>query len=485
MSDLKTELELAQRLFGSSNGGGLGEPNMRRIDATATADSSDGSVTVDVGGEAITVPVVGAVAEGDEVTILVENGSPVAIGTSGWGDAVQAVADEAAAVANATGQHFWTDTAGVHVTEVEADDWNDSTSQDYHAGPNVLLNSQGQLFRSGLTDLASFTPSGINFYSSDGYATASFNSSGVVIGDVRGSRFEVASDSLWMHELSGGDALKISDSDTADSETVLFNGSVAGGQGEGAVEDWVRGQVVKAWWNHPREGLRPLPSGVTFTVSDPYTQGSLTKFSWSLTNTTQNSYPVRVVRMVPGGGLVYGNGPFVVKYETGDVICNDLEAVTVNGIDPNGIAISVGTTTGQPTYITASTTEPQAADDTGWHVERLHDRILDETVVRASGIIHNTAISITTAIGGFYRSGTYYVPLPTAAKGILSITGLGFGSAMGGSSVPGMGTLPVGAASTWQYAASNAITSLQVYFTNTASNSSRNIYQPIEIIYIE
>lgn len=135
MSDLKTELELAQRLFGSQPSGGLG---VRRISATATADSADGTVELDVGGETVEVPVVGHVSSGDEVSVLVENGAAYAIGTDGWGDAIQDAASTASAIATATGQHFWTDTAGVHVTTAEGD----ATT-----GPNVILNSQGQLFR--------------------------------------------------------------------------------------------------------------------------------------------------------------------------------------------------------------------------------------------------------------------------------------------------------------------------------------------------
>lgn len=63
------------------------------------------------------------------------------------------LAQQAEAVATATGQHFWPDTDGVHVTEVTQDEWNDSTSPNYHSGANVLLNALGQLFRDGVNNL--------------------------------------------------------------------------------------------------------------------------------------------------------------------------------------------------------------------------------------------------------------------------------------------------------------------------------------------
>ena len=65
----------------------------------------------------------------------------------------QGIAQQAKEVAEATGQHFWPDTDGVHVTEVTQDEWNDSTGSSYHSGANVLLNALGQLFRDGVNDL--------------------------------------------------------------------------------------------------------------------------------------------------------------------------------------------------------------------------------------------------------------------------------------------------------------------------------------------
>lgn len=193
MSDLKTELELAQRMFGQSTGGGLGQ-GVRRISATATADSADGTVELDVGGETVEVPVVGHVSSGDEVSVLVEDGVAYAIGTDGWGDAVQTTASSAEAIATAVNQHVWTDTSGVHVTEQDQDDT---------TGANVLLNSQGLLLRDGTDDLAAFASGGVEFY--DGSTTtASFNGSGAVIGDTSATHIELDADSLSVeHAIRG------------------------------------------------------------------------------------------------------------------------------------------------------------------------------------------------------------------------------------------------------------------------------------------
>lgn len=95
-------------------------------------------------------------------------------------------AQEAAAAAAATGQHFWDDDSGAHVTEVTREDWEDSTSEDYHAGHNLLMNSLGILLRKALNNLASITESAIAFFDGTGNAaanvTASFGPDGFQVG---------------------------------------------------------------------------------------------------------------------------------------------------------------------------------------------------------------------------------------------------------------------------------------------------------------
>ena len=171
---LTSDFDLARRLFGTP------EQVERQLATSAqvvrgraTADSGDGVATVVLDADAegataeVEVPTSNAIEDGDEVLVTIVNGSPVECVSAGSGDrmaaavqdahdlaaSVESIAQQAIDVANATGQHFWPDTDGVHVTEVTQDEWSDSTSPNYHIGANVLLNALGQLFRDGLNNL--------------------------------------------------------------------------------------------------------------------------------------------------------------------------------------------------------------------------------------------------------------------------------------------------------------------------------------------
>ena len=165
---------------------------------TATSASEDGSVYVALSqdvtlpddddgthGLGVEMPTTVNVDEGDEVIVTVFGGgvmkAPVVTGNPGWGDSIQTQVDnaetlatEAQEVAQATGQNFWPDTDGVHVTQVTKDEWNDSTSPNYHSGANVLLNALGQLFRDGLNNLLALLPAHYRTdeFTGDGTTTA-------------------------------------------------------------------------------------------------------------------------------------------------------------------------------------------------------------------------------------------------------------------------------------------------------------------------
>lgn len=170
--------DLASRLFGNSRAESRGDVSnsLDILTATGAGDSSDGAATVyldadvtpadDYDGDdyAIGIPTSPNVIEGDGVLVgLTGSGplkTPVVISNPGSGDRMQVqisnaetLAEQAEAVATATGQHFWPDTDGVHVTEVTQDEWNDSTGTSYHSGANVLLNALGQLFRDGVNNI--------------------------------------------------------------------------------------------------------------------------------------------------------------------------------------------------------------------------------------------------------------------------------------------------------------------------------------------
>lgn len=150
----------------------------------------------------LTVPCVGSVKQGDSVMIITRNGEPVAVAPIGWGDAIEAdisdaaqVAAEAQAVAEATGQHFFTDTDGVHVTEAEGD----ATT-----GHNILINALGILLRHAASYLVSITSSAIAFYDGAGTAAsnivAQFGATGAQIGKASaGNYVMIDSDSFDLY----------------------------------------------------------------------------------------------------------------------------------------------------------------------------------------------------------------------------------------------------------------------------------------------
>lgn len=129
--------------------------------ATVTRIDPDGTtwVTTDGNGEAPAVGVAAGVAVGDTVA-LEWDGATMGIRANVSDPAptgavvrhAQRVASAAQKVAEAVNQHFFTDTHGIHVTEATQEDWEQS-----HMGPNVLINSLGQLFRDGLNNLLTLT----------------------------------------------------------------------------------------------------------------------------------------------------------------------------------------------------------------------------------------------------------------------------------------------------------------------------------------
>ena len=203
---LSSKTELARALFRTPS-----PDSVTRISGTATADSADGTVTVQLeDGDVIEVGTIGSVSSGDTVTIHVQRGEAQVIASEGWGDAMQAAVDEAQAIAEATGQHFWHDSNGAHVTEVTADQWAQSQT-----GHNILVNSLGILLRKALNYIAAWTGSALSFYDGDGNAasnvTASFGSAGAQIGKVDESHIEIDYHSMRLINKEGNEYLHVSD----------------------------------------------------------------------------------------------------------------------------------------------------------------------------------------------------------------------------------------------------------------------------------
>lgn len=200
------------------------------LTGTAVSDSENGSVRIrltdnvthaawDDGGTDIEIPTNGHVSEGQRVYITCFGGSMqemVVTGVVGEGDEMNArinAAEEAADVARATNQHFWTDTNGAHVTDEEQADWSAEYAKSGHgslADPtdarpwhNILLNSLGILLRRGLRTLVSITKSSVSFYDGTGDVTASFGPAGALIGSTNGRHAVLNSDGLSVVNADG------------------------------------------------------------------------------------------------------------------------------------------------------------------------------------------------------------------------------------------------------------------------------------------
>lgn len=213
MATLNEKIGLARALFGTDR---TDAPSVNRISGTATADSSDGTVTVQLeDGDIVELGCIGSVRQGQTVTVHVQGASAQVVAAEGWGDSLQESVDEAVEVATATGQHFWDDGNGAHVTEVTREDWETSPS-----GFNALWNSLGLLFRKALSNLVAITQSAVTFYDGQGNnaanVTASFGSSGAQIGKTGDSHLVMDSRTLSLVDMDGTEFFKATDTRGAD-----------------------------------------------------------------------------------------------------------------------------------------------------------------------------------------------------------------------------------------------------------------------------
>lgn len=87
------------------------------------------------------------------------------------------LSSEAMDVANAVGQHFWSDDAGVHVSTGE---------QDAEGESNILMNALGILLRAASQNLVSVTPSGFAVYDETGRVIAQLTGTSSQIGPSNG-----------------------------------------------------------------------------------------------------------------------------------------------------------------------------------------------------------------------------------------------------------------------------------------------------------
>lgn len=145
---------------------------------TAQADSLNGFVDIlmdnmPAGGNpadyTFSVACDSPISNGDRVAYITIDGVGKAVSTA----TVAQIAQDAADVANATNQYFWNDTNGIHVSTDEGDP---------DGARNILINSLGILLRKLGNTLVSITETAVAFFDGNGDQTASFGTSGAVIG---------------------------------------------------------------------------------------------------------------------------------------------------------------------------------------------------------------------------------------------------------------------------------------------------------------
>ena len=240
-------------LFPNSEEQATAPTNVHMITGESIGKSEDGKALINMDGvvfsgddsQYVEVNALGGLEDGDTAAILLSGESgramaPFAIGSIGSVDRVRdlsenamVLAEEADAVAQATGQYFWHNTGeeedpieadvdggtGAHVTQFKREEWSNPESENYHSGPNSLWNSLGMLFRNGLNNLLAFvtgTKPGMAIY--DGFGNnannilASFSADGVRIGRDGARRLIVTDGSLLGVNDAGAPYLSISDS---------------------------------------------------------------------------------------------------------------------------------------------------------------------------------------------------------------------------------------------------------------------------------
>lgn len=174
------------------------------------------SITYD-GGYFGTISAAGLTAEAEEMTV--EGPLTRSVGYA------RSVADEALAVAQATGQHFWHDTNGAHVS---------TDANDPEGASNSLWNSLGLLIRKAANNLVSITQSAIAFYDGNGNNSAnviaSFGSTGAQIGKAAANHIEIDSDSI---DLCDGSTVAASIVNTSSYAGIVTNDAVVDGHKTG------------------------------------------------------------------------------------------------------------------------------------------------------------------------------------------------------------------------------------------------------------
>lgn len=224
--------ELARVFGGVGRGGYAGRDATSGLTSsmygTAKGDSANGRVPVAMdgyvmapdGGDNVTdMDTTVEVRNGDKVLITVVDGHPTVTGVVGWGDSVaQDIADlqdsyddadtaaeeakelakQASEAAEATGQHFWSDDSGVHVSDEKG------KADGAH---NVLINSLGLLLRLAANNVAVLTKGAVTFYDGEGNGNgnivAHFGADGATVGKASSIHTIIKSGGLGIYDGTG------------------------------------------------------------------------------------------------------------------------------------------------------------------------------------------------------------------------------------------------------------------------------------------
>lgn len=140
------------------------------------------------------------------------------------------LSSEAMDVANAVGQHFWSDDAGVHVSTEEKDAEGES---------NILMNALGILLRAASQNLVSVTPSGFAVYDETGRVIAQLTGTSSQIGPSNSGNTVTTASGLAVRSgttelASFGPSTINLGKNSSDTVINLCNGSgvISGGNGE-------------------------------------------------------------------------------------------------------------------------------------------------------------------------------------------------------------------------------------------------------------
>lgn len=172
--------------------------NLTDGDPDGAGDVTDEAAESGEAAQWVEVPCSACIKAGDRVLVTIQDGAPIDCTTIGFGDALGAVADAAATLAQqadtlaqATKQNFWYDANGAHVS---------TTANDAEGKRNILMNAYGILLRAYANYLAALTSSGVAFYDGNGNAAsnivAAFGSSGAQIGKTGETHIAIDSDSV-------------------------------------------------------------------------------------------------------------------------------------------------------------------------------------------------------------------------------------------------------------------------------------------------